>query len=338
MKKLIFLVALILLLSCLGFCYAEEEADPKTVTVGDTVLFGHYEQDNNLNNGPEPIEWIVLETDDSDRALLLSRYALDALPYNNEPGDITWEDSSLRKWLIERFFYEAFNEEERDAVAYSYTDNSDLQRWSEWETTGGSNTAELVFLLSHHEVFDLYFQDDESRKCAATEYAVANGADVGGAYPVGDRFAGEWWLRSPGPSQDRAELVTRDGSKHQMYTDIKKNVRPALWVHLSRLPSELDTPDLDIRGFWKCVRFYGSDFSYNEELADGRMIMYFAFADGHYITSRVYQGEEITYPGEYLIKGNQVWFTSQPAVISFDGNMLSITYNDSGMTLIRLNR
>ncbi len=338
MKKWSVLIAVLLTVLCLSVCHAESAFDPAAVAVGDIVTFGHYEQDNDLDNGPEPIEWIVLETDDSNRALLLSRYALVAQPYNNEPGDITWENSSLRKWLNEQFYYEAFNGEEREAVAYSYTDNSDLQRWSEWETTGGSNTSELVFLLSHHEAFDLYFQDDESRQCAVTEYAAVHGADVGYAYPVGDLFAGEWWLRSPGPLQDRAELVTNDGSKHQMYTDIRKNVRPALWVHLSRLPSELDTPDLDISGFWKCVRFYGSDFSYNDELSDGRMIICFAFADGHYITSQVYQGEEIINPGEYTIKGNQGWFNSEPADITLDENTLTITQNDSGMTLIRLNR
>ena len=51
--------------------------------VGDYVTFGSYEQDNNTGNGQEPIEWLVLDYDAANnRALLLSRYGLDALPYN----------------------------------------------------------------------------------------------------------------------------------------------------------------------------------------------------------------------------------------------------------------
>ena len=31
---------------------------------GDTVVFGSYEQDNDLTNGQEPLEWIVLKTEE----------------------------------------------------------------------------------------------------------------------------------------------------------------------------------------------------------------------------------------------------------------------------------
>lgn len=31
------------------------------VKIGDTVTFGNYEQDNNLDNGQESIEWEVLD-------------------------------------------------------------------------------------------------------------------------------------------------------------------------------------------------------------------------------------------------------------------------------------
>ena len=42
----------------------------------ETVLFGSYEQDGDAANGKEPIEWLVLDRD-GDKALLLSKYALD---------------------------------------------------------------------------------------------------------------------------------------------------------------------------------------------------------------------------------------------------------------------
>ena len=49
--------------------------------VGSMITLGHYEQDNDLTNGQEPIEWRVLNIE-GDTVLLVSRYALDAQPYN----------------------------------------------------------------------------------------------------------------------------------------------------------------------------------------------------------------------------------------------------------------
>ncbi len=51
--------------------------------IGDLYSFGSYEQDNDLTNGAEPIDWEVLDIQDN-RALLISKYALDSKPYNTE--------------------------------------------------------------------------------------------------------------------------------------------------------------------------------------------------------------------------------------------------------------
>ena len=85
-KSVAILLGLILCLS-LALPALVEEAD--AYTVGSIVRFGDYEQDNDEGNGEEPIEWIVLDVD-GDRALLLSRYALDAQPYNTYTKRITW--------------------------------------------------------------------------------------------------------------------------------------------------------------------------------------------------------------------------------------------------------
>ena len=36
-----------------------------TPAVGDCVTFGRYEQDNRMENGKEPLEWIVLDVQDN---------------------------------------------------------------------------------------------------------------------------------------------------------------------------------------------------------------------------------------------------------------------------------
>ena len=47
--------------------------------VGSVVTFGRYEQDNDLSNGPEPIEWTVLDVRDG-KSLLISRFGLECRP------------------------------------------------------------------------------------------------------------------------------------------------------------------------------------------------------------------------------------------------------------------
>ena len=69
MKKIISLVLLLVLVASLG-CAQAQALDG--AVVGSTVTFGNYEQ----WNGQVPIEWIVLDWQE-DRALLLSKYALD---------------------------------------------------------------------------------------------------------------------------------------------------------------------------------------------------------------------------------------------------------------------
>ena len=72
-----------------------EKYDYSGIKVGDTIKLGTYEQDNNKSNGKEEIEWRVLDIDGNE-ALLISEYALDCKPYNEEYAEITWEDFTLR--------------------------------------------------------------------------------------------------------------------------------------------------------------------------------------------------------------------------------------------------
>ena len=107
--KRFMIIALMLAILALGVAQADEgtPALPEP-TVGGLTIFGRYEQDNNADNGPENILWVVLELDD-EKMVLLSRDGLAARPYNAEAGDTTWETCSLRKWLNEDFLNEAFS-------------------------------------------------------------------------------------------------------------------------------------------------------------------------------------------------------------------------------------
>ena len=109
-------------------------------TIGSIVTFGHYEQDGNVENGPEEIEWIVLDVKDG-KSLLISRYALDAIPYHKEDIDITWEKCFLHTWLNDDFLQTAFTAEEQEIILETDVDNSQkqgLERWNNWKNTKDS--------------------------------------------------------------------------------------------------------------------------------------------------------------------------------------------------------
>ena len=221
------------------FTNGTNKAD-RTIVVGDIITFGRYEQDNNSENGPEAIEWIVLDYDKTGkRALLLSRYGLDAKPYNTETISITWEECTIRKWLNKDFFNAAFNQKEQAAILMTAVDNSVSQGYSEFTTIGGNKTKDRLFLLSYKEsnrYLDVAFKDDGNNmksRVAPTAYAIANGAFTREYYTEDGDVAGEWWLRSPGNRQYTAARVSSSGSLTS--SDVRRGdgvVRPAIWINL----------------------------------------------------------------------------------------------------------
>jgi hypothetical protein len=198
----------------------------KTAQVGDYVYFGSYEQNNNTSDGAEEIEWLVLDKQD-DKILVVSKYGLDAKPYNKEYVGITWEKCTLRSWLNDDFYNAAFNVYEKKAIIQTtvspgYTSHPE------------NDTVDNVFLLSINEA-NRYFSSDSVRKCVSTDYAIAQGADKSYKYKVGGNYSCWWWLRSPGDNQRRAAYVYFDGSVYLSGHDVGDDgvcVRPALWINL----------------------------------------------------------------------------------------------------------
>ena len=194
---------------------------------GETVAFGRWEQDGDTANGPEDIQWLVIDVREG-QSLLLSKYALDTRPYNAEYGPVTWETSSLRGWLNGEFASAAFSEKEQTALLESETDNGPEQG-AGYPTDGGAATRDRVFLLSFGEV-NRYFAGDGERKCLPTAYAASRGAFTS---PDAEKSCG-WWLRSPGSLDACAMRVSSDGSLRSAFADYEElTVRPALWIDLN---------------------------------------------------------------------------------------------------------
>ena len=209
-------------------------------TIGGTVYFGLYEQDNNLENGTEEIEWTVLDYDaENHKTLLISKYGLDAVAYHNEFTDITWEKCSLRTWLNNAFLNGAFDEKERNAILTTDVDNSAAQGNDEWKTKGGKNTQDQIFLLSFSEAkcyLDVESGTTNKKAVAApTPYAISRGTFANdGRWTGYGAYAWRWWLRSPGSLQNSALTVEEYGNFFEdgVSADCVM-VRPALWLDLN---------------------------------------------------------------------------------------------------------
>lgn len=188
-------------------------------TVGKTVVFGSYEQDNDKSNGTEPIEWIVLDVTEG-KCLLLSKINLDREAHSYASGNPT-----------DAFYKGAFSEAERAAilstnVEYEYNDE-----------IGSTNS--YVFALSVDQV-EQYLPNSKDRVCATSKYAASLSANkyqhaFGTAteikYRSGDDVS--WWLGSPF-GHYRAYYVNDEGNIcTTQERDKSLFIRPAMWVDLS---------------------------------------------------------------------------------------------------------
>lgn len=201
--------------------------EPFTVgPVGSSIFFGEYEQDNNTGNGPEPIEWIVMEVR-GDRALLLSADILDHIQYNSVEKSVTWETCGLRTWLNDTFYYEAFSLEDRSRVINSRitTPNNPSSG-----TKGGNDTYDYVFVFSLQEA-QSYFGSNSARQAYPTVYAESRGVKMWSE----DGNHGIWLLRTPGNKQNYICVVLSDGDATDFGGSVnyaENGVRPAIWVYI----------------------------------------------------------------------------------------------------------
>lgn len=190
----------------------------KEYDVGSTYVLGSYEQDNNITNGKEDIEWLVLAKDGS-KILIISKYALEHQEYSPTFNNVTWESCTLRRWLNNGFLNEAFSNTEREQIV-----TTTLQ------PRYGNTTQDKVFLLNISEA-RLYFSSDKARQCRYTEYAAAQGGFVS------DDGYCNWWLLSPGNHQDDGAIVWPAGDIYEggahMTGGSRAGVRPVMWIDLN---------------------------------------------------------------------------------------------------------
>lgn len=181
--------------------------------VGDIITFGSYEQDNDLTNGSEPIEWQILEKDGT-KMYVISKYGLDSQKYNDVWEVVCWENCKLRVWLNQDFYATAFNEIEQSMIAT--TDVKSVHPSGSYPT---KVVQDKVFLLDYEGAYG-YFKGEKARTCIATAFADAQGSAV--------EYGGRcwWWLRE-GYFVDLASIPN---TKRGNLTDSGGTVRPMICI------------------------------------------------------------------------------------------------------------
>lgn len=195
---------------------------PYVALVGKVITFGTYAN--------EEINWKVINKK-NDKILVTTLSIIESKPYNTEYSDITWENCSLRAWLNDDFYNNAFNDTEKSLIQTTKIVNKDNTRYSESgfvedNIDGGNDTEDNIFLLSIDDAY-LYFSSDKERQCKGTNNALSNGLHV---YDDGYSC---WWLRSPGCYQNASAFIYSDGLvvKNGWYVDSPIiGVRPAMWI------------------------------------------------------------------------------------------------------------
>ena len=169
----------------------------------------------------EPIKWRVIQSE-NEEAFLLSDVILDKQAYGEDEdkqGYITWEESSLRAWLNEKFMNRAFSDKEKEKINITELVNQ------------GNNTSDKIFLLSAAEVAytpdgEKYgFLNPETIQCKTNSFLKTK--------------VGFWWLRSPEESDDSSFAAEVNNNEGQVtWYGIRvyyrnDGVRPALHLNLS---------------------------------------------------------------------------------------------------------
>lgn len=172
----------------------------KNYRFGSTITFGSYEQDGNEANGPEPIEWYLLQGH-QDEAILLSKRVLLAEPfqieeYANDTNN-EYKTSYVGQWLNGHFFDTAF-----DSIDKKYVKNGEFGK---------------VFIPSAHEL-EMHVPNQMWR----IAYPVKT-AEIASEKSVRYKSAAVYWLRDDGANAKHKAFVTDAGDI--ITDDLSSNIR-----------------------------------------------------------------------------------------------------------------
>ncbi|WP_046575810.1 DUF6273 domain-containing protein [Spirosoma radiotolerans] len=187
----------------------------------DVITFGNY-------------NWQVLAIEDNRKALIITQDILELRWYHNKFADITWADCALRQYLNHEV-YNTFSQDEKARIIKVINKNFD-NPW--FNTTGGQDTTDHLFLLSLQEVC-LYFGDSSAKLGNKSGQTWFIDDENNGSRQAKYATDFHWWrLRSPGYYGRTVASINKNGHVYVRGNGVfgkprdAGGVRPALWLWL----------------------------------------------------------------------------------------------------------
>lgn len=165
----------------------------------------------------KPIEWLVLK-EEGLATLVISRYPLLSHKFNENASDGNrWDSSSLRKYLNNEFYKQAFNEEEKKKIVNAYLSSP-------------NGTKDDVFVLSKEEADAL--MKVEEFKYSDTWCNVNGRCENCYKRVLSNNDSTCCWLRTG--NSDRNDYAWRMGPNNDYYSKCgvtnNYSVRPSVWI------------------------------------------------------------------------------------------------------------
>jgi hypothetical protein len=203
-----------------------------------TMVFGNYRG--------EPLGWLIL-AQEGEKALVIAAKSIDIKQFHEVYEwnvDAAWETSSLRQWLNNDFYNEAFSESEQARIQETMVSNFQPDSYIEY-----NDTNDKVFVLSTDEVNQELDKDKwatsyvwtaEEEKIALEQQDKVWERDSHGRSleealePIHNWVANEqvdWWTRSE-YFDSSIRAAVGNGTIFDADFDTFRGVRPALWVEL----------------------------------------------------------------------------------------------------------
>lgn len=157
--------------------------------IGKTVVIGGF-------------SWVILDKKE-DSALLLKNNHFSDITYHETLENVTWENSSIRKWLNTTFITDSFSDEERNSILLTDVVMDDNEMY---QVDGGNDTQDFIFLLSSNEA-EQYAELIPHNKITS-------------------------WLRSPGSNPQTASFLSEDNIVMDYGYLVNSEgfaARPAMW-------------------------------------------------------------------------------------------------------------
>ena len=200
----------------------------------------------------------------------MSKYILSLNKYNEDKEDITYEESTIRGFLNNDFYDEAFSENEMNIILETKVlnkDNNNIYQKSssgdkKMDTVGGEDTEDYVFILSFDEAKKYlgnmsavymnagklaesekkYYKND-TNLCNTTITKAVNESNIHNTgksyknYPpmkiTSTKYQQtDWWLRDVGRYQNYACYVSEGINDKGATVTSLKGVRPCIWVKI----------------------------------------------------------------------------------------------------------